>query len=596
MHRNVSLLQEFLHNFYSFLRLRGLVKVLSVNSLQGITQGIGIVFIIPLLQLINPGNDPDNKIALAINNAFSSAGIPLTIYTIVIVYIVLVSFTVILRQYQTVLSSSIIQGYTSHLREQVFNKISSAQWAFLQTKKRSFFIHALTQDINKVSMTTFNLLKLVSAALIILFNIVVAFLINFWFTLITIVFASLLALFSQPLLAKAKSTGIRSRGFHQSIYNSVVEMLNGLKNIKSHNLENEVQESFRNVSRGMVQNVVAFAKTQAFTKGLHGIISVIVLGLYFLVSIQLFSIPTASLLVLIVVFSRLVPKFTGLVSSWQNVLNALPAFEGTEQLLDETAQHAEEEKNGEKDSLPLTEGISLKKVSYDYKDSFSLENISLYIPAGSIVALAGSSGSGKTTTADLITGLLRPQQGRISVDNIPLQGKNIAAWRNSLSYVTQESYFFNDTIRNNLLFGIHRKITDEEIWQTLEACTIAETIKNTEAGLDTIMGDQGTRLSGGERQRLAIARAILRQPALLILDEATSALDYASENMLYKLIYRLKGKMTIIIIAHRLSTIQSVDKIFVLAHGKLAEQGTWNELSQKYDGHLKFLMEQGSLL
>lgn len=591
--QKIPLLKKFLSDFFSFVRFQGLFKIISVNSLQGIMQGIGLVLIIPLLHLLNPSGEAQNDIAQVIQEFFESLNVPLTIHTVVIVYVILVSFSVLLRQYQRILSTTYIQRYISSLRVTLFENISNAKWEFIQNQKRSYFIHSLTQDINRVGITTFNLLRVISTLLIILFNVIVAILIDPLFTILTILFTGVLAYFSRPLLKKAHSIGFMSRRFHRNIYNSASEMLYGLKSVKSHHLEQELQRDFSSVSRGMVKHMIAFIKTQAFTRAIHGITSVFVLGAYLIISIQLFNISIASLIVLVVIFSRLVPKLSGLVTFWQNVLNALPAFEGLDRLLNEAGEKREVVDSFENDELKLRKVLQMENVSYKYSDDFAVKDLTFRIPAHSIVAIAGKSGSGKTSTTDLITGLLKPENGAVKVDDIPLENDKILKWRNSISYITQEVYFFNDTIRNNLLFGINRKVEEDELWKVLEDCALHNVIKSMEHGLDSLIGDRGMTLSGGERQRLALARAVLRQPTLLILDEATSALDYAAENKIYQFLHNLKNKMTVIVIAHRLSTIKSVDSIFVLEEGKLAESGNWEELISKPDGHLKQLLDEG---
>ncbi|MCF8331786.1 MAG: ABC transporter ATP-binding protein/permease [Bacteroidales bacterium] len=558
-------------------------------------QGIGLVLIIPLLHLLNPAGGTQNDIAQVIQQFFNGLNLPLTIHSVVIVYVFLVSFSVILRQYQRILSTSYIQRYISGLRIALFEKISNAKWEFIQNKKRSYFIHSLTQDINQVGITTFNLLRVISTLLIILFNVLVAILIDPLFTILTILFTGILAYFSRPLLKKAHSIGFMSRSFHRNIYNSASEMLYGLKSVKSHHLEQELQKSFGIVSGGMVKHVIAFIKTQAFTRAMHGILSVIVLGAYLILSIELFNISTASLIVLVVIFSRLVPKLSGLVTFWQNVLNALPAFEGLDRLFNEAGNKKEVLDSTDEGYLKLNKELRMEDVSYQYPDGFSIKDLNVDIPAHSLVAIAGESGSGKTSATDLITGLYKPAEGFIYIDNNPLKDDFVLKWRNSISYVTQEVYFFNDTIRNNLLFGINREVKEEEIWQVLKDCALADTIGNTEHGLDTLVGDRGTSLSGGERQRLALARAVLRQPTLLILDEATGALDYAVENKIYRFLHSLKNRMTVIVIAHRLSTLQYADNIFVLDDGKLVEKGKWEELKAKPNGHLRRLLDEGEM-
>ncbi len=177
--------------------------------------------------------------------------------------------------------------------------------------------------------------------------------------------------------------------------------------------------------------------------------------------------------------------------------------------------------------------------------------------------MTGPSGAGKSTLADLIAGLLIPTSGTISCDDISLEGEIRSAWRKNIAYITQEVYLFHDTIRHNLSW-VKKDVSDTTIWKMLESAAAAEFVTRLPQGLDTVIGDRGIRLSGGERQRLALARALLSQPQLLILDEATSALDHENERKIQQALEQLQGKLTIIIIAHRKTSIEHVDHLVEL--------------------------------
>ena len=596
---NIKNLLYFLQHFYRFVKLPTLLKLTTLHTLQGVLQGAGILLIIPLLQLLGDSgitHDGGGKVVEIVKNVFSSLSIPLTIYTVIGTYIFIASFTEILTRYQSVLSLSLMQKYTSHLRVKLYDNLLHSKWGFLQSKRRSLFTHTLTQDISQIGGATFNSLNIFSNVFIILFNTIVACYIHLPFTISTILFAGFLTLISKSLFAKALHSGKKQRGFHQTLFNNIAESLGGLKSIKSHGQEDKQVSTFQNSSEEMVDQIVSFSKVQAYTQGGHGVLSVVVLGIYFLIAIEFFQLEVSSLLVLLFIFSRLVPRFSRLVSSWQQIINMIPAFEGVITLEKEMLESQESKSSDTNKTLDLQESITLNEISYSYNEdnSFELSEIDLTIPAKSQVSFVGLSGSGKTTIADIITGLLSPKSGTVSIDGNLLTPEIMQEWKNSISYVTQESYFLNDSIRNNLMFDLE-DVPEERLWEVLELSAIGDFVKELPDGLDTIIGDRGTLLSGGERQRLSIAKAILKDPALLILDEATSALDYKNESLIYDLIRKLHGKTTVITIAHRLSTIKDSDTIFVLDNGSLVEQGNWSELSKKTGGYLQELITVGEL-
>ena len=220
-----------------------------------------------------------------------------------------------------------------------------------------------------------------------------------------------------------------------------------------------------------------------------------------------------------------------------------------------------------------------------------LHDVTLEIPARRTTALVGVSGGGKTTLADLLLGLLRPDQGRILVDGTPLDQMDLATWRRGIGYVAQESFLFNDTIRQNLLPD--EGAPDEELLEALRTARLDDFVTRLPAGLDTLVGERGVRLSGGERQRLALARALVRRPRLLVLDEATSALDYENEALIRQALERLHGETTVVMITHRLPLARSADRVYVLDRGRVVQSGTWNELAAA-DGRFRELVASGA--
>ncbi len=219
---------------------------------------------------------------------------------------------------------------------------------------------------------------------------------------------------------------------------------------------------------------------------------------------------------------------------------------------------------GEKENWVFTKGVTVEHVTYHYPDSEIevLHDISLEIPKGKTIALIGPSGAGKTTLADIILGLLPPASGNVRMDQHDVY-KNLRTWREKLGYIPQAIYLSDDTIRNNIAFGIYEdQIDDEAIWNALEKAQLKEFVQGLEKGLDTYVGDRGVRLSGGQRQRIGIARALYHDPEILVLDEATSALDSSTEQAVMESIESLQGLKTMIIIAHRLTTIRNADLVY----------------------------------
>ena len=225
----------------------------------------------------------------------------------------------------------------------------------------------------------------------------------------------------------------------------------------------------------------------------------------------------------------------------------------------------------------------------------ALTGVSLVVPARGITAVCGPSGAGKSTLADLLLGLLQPSTGRILVDGEPIAGQRLHAWRQAVGYVPQETFLFHDTIRANLVMA-RPGAAEAELRTALRGAAAEELVDRLPKGLETVLGDRGVRLSGGERQRLALARALLRQPSILVLDEATSSLDNEIERLIQHALGCLHGQMAIVIIAHRMSTVRIADQIIVLKQGKVAEVGSWEDLSRRGMGVFSQLVAAGGAL
>ena len=297
------------------------------------------------------------------------------------------------------------------------------------------------------------------------------------------------------------------------------------------------------------------------------------------VAVRVFAVPAATLLVLLFLFARLMPRVSSVQQGLHQYATALPALAHVEALQARAEAARETVASASAAATPaLTTSVRLERVSFSYADhgQSAVDAVTLSIPVRQTTALVGPSGCGKTTVADLVTGLLLPTSGRVLIDDVELNAERAAAWRGRIGYVAQDAFFFHDSVRANLKWAAPHA-SDAELVAALRAAA-ADFIFQFPEGLDTIIGDRGTRLSGGERQRFALARALARRPDLLILDEATSALDPENERKVFDAIDALTGSMTILLITHRLWTLGRVDTIHVMEDGRLVESGPWDTL------------------
>ena len=286
---------------------------------------------------------------------------------------------------------------------------------------------------------------------------------------------------------------------------------------------------------------------------------------------------------------RLMPSIQVLVSNYTNlrynIVSLDPIYDDLKELEKYNAKFRTDRTKTK--FLELKESIEIRNVSYKYPqgDVQALSNVSLRIPKGKAVAFVGASGAGKTTIVDLILGLLEADEGSILVDGKDINN-NISAWQKNIGYIPQSIYLADESLRSNIAFGLPEdKIDDANLWEAIRLAQLETMMSNLPRGLDTIVGEHGTRLSGGQRQRVGIARALYHNPKVLIMDEATSALDNITEKQITGAIESLRGERTIIMIAHRLTTVKNCDKLYFMEEGRIVQEGSYHEL---VDSNMKF--------
>jgi ATP-binding cassette subfamily C protein len=361
-----------------------------------------------------------------------------------------------------------------------------------------------------------------------------------------------------------------------------------MKIAKSYGAEERHIEIFGKIAEQVRHMYTHAVQNQAEVSYWFNIGSVIILSLILFVSVQVLSIPTAGLLLLLFLFARVMPKFSSIQQNFQSFINMLPSFNRVMEL-QRRCEEAAETKTQRCEKIDMGHGIRFNKVSFGYDgNSPVINDLDITIKAGQTTAIVGPSGAGKTTIADLLMGLIVPNEGRILIDEKEFGPERMKAWREQIGYVPQDTFLFNDTARANLLWASPAS-SEEEINRSLRFAAAEEFVNGLPKGLNTILGDRGILVSGGEKQRIALARALLRKPSLLILDEATSSLDSENEKRIQEAIEKLHGQMTILVISHRLSTIRGADIIHVVEGGHLVESGPWEELITKENGRFKAL-------
>ncbi|MCA9050840.1 MAG: ABC transporter ATP-binding protein [Planctomycetaceae bacterium] len=560
----------------------------------GMLGGCGILLLIPLLQVIGAGQrESSHGVSRILTSLCFSVGLEPRLGTILLVFLILVGLQALLVRQSVLVNTQLQLGLGKQLQDRLFESIARCRWNFFTGVRQSDFVHALTHDLNRVSFGATTLLNLVSSGVLVAVHLTVSVLISPWLTVTVLCALGLLTPLLLLLNRLARKSGKQLSGKSMEYYHHVQQQLAGMKEFKSLGAEQRQIDHFQSLTTDMQRTQTEFRAANADSAVVFTFGSALLLSGIVLAAVDLFQTPVVELLVLVAVFSRIAPQFRQLQSQWQQWLHTLPAFESVSAMLERC--DAEREQTGGKTPAATSvcpskaaascPNIELRNVSFRYGPlgtKQALKNLHVTIPAGRITALAGASGAGKTTVADLLLGLLVPNEGQILADGVPLSESSLPTWRSRIGYVPQETYLLNDTIRANLLLA-RPEATDRQLNEALQAAA-GEFAFQSSRGLDSLVGDSGLQLSVGERQRLALARALLRQPDILILDEATSSLDTANQSRIQTAIELLRGRMTVVVIAHRLSTIRHADQIVVLDGGEIVEAGTFDSLTAQSDG------------
>jgi len=550
----------------------------------GLAEGIGLLMIIPLLHLIGLGGAADSGVVTAfIGRSLALLGLPLTLPAILCVYVALVASCAVASRFRDMQNIKIIQGFTYFLRNDLYEDLTRVDWLSFTRIRAADITHVLTAGMEMVGGGGQLLFMLVSTLVIAAVNIVVAFTLSPAMTALALGIGALLLLILRPFNRQALHIGKEFHQAREEMFAVVTDNLGGMKVAKSYGLEKRCAHHFRVATGRLVDQVIKFARLSTATHMVNEIGAAVALSVLFLCGVEVMQLPAAYLLLLAFLFARVLPKFSQAQRYYQWICNTLPSYGAVLAMQDRLVQGQEPRCASAGQPLRLEQEIELRGVSFRYDQTShddAVHEVDLMIPARRLTAITGPSGAGKSTLADLIMGLLVPDQGQVLIDGAPLEGPRLHDWRSAVGYVPQETFLFHDTVRANLHCA-QPDAGEEDLWRVLQLAAAAEFVARLPQGLDTVLGDRGVRLSGGERQRLALARALLRRPALLLLDEATSSLDVENERQIQEAVRRMPRDMTVVVIAHRLSTVRLSERIVVMDQGRVAAVGAWDQLANQ---------------
>ena len=594
---------------------RYLVWSVVFNILSAVLNIFSFMAIIPILQILfQTGGDSvpqslmpiswDNLQEALSNNAnyyvgqlIESIG-PTTTLLVIGVFLAFMTF---LKTGAYFLSSATIipirTGVVRDIRNQLYRKITSLPLGFFSEERKGDIIARMSGDVAEVENSIMSSLDMLFKNPILIIAYFSTLLIISWqLTLFTLVFVPVMGWFMGMVGRKLKQNSIKAQALWSDTISQVEETLGGLRIIKAFCAEKKMNNRFDRINSAYRNDIMRVNIRQQMahpmSEFLGTVMIVIVLwfgGILVLSGDKMLTGPT--FIYYLVMLYSIINPLKEFSKAGYNIPKGLASMERIDKILN--AENNIVENPSPRHIASFEHQIEFRNVSFRYDKKWILRNINLTIPKGKTIALVGQSGGGKSTLVDLIPRYYDVQEGEVLIDGVNVKDLGIHDLRQLIGNVNQEAILFNDSFRNNISFGVDGA-TDEQIAEAAKIANAYDFIMQTEKQFDTPVGDRGSRLSGGQRQRVSIARAILKNPPILILDEATSALDTESERLVQDALERLMKTRTTVAIAHRLSTIKCADEICVIHEGEIVERGTHDQLLA-IDGYYKKLNDMQSL-
>ena len=475
-----------------------------------------------------------------------------------------------------------LQEYvTRDLRNAVYRHLAHLPLGYFTQMKAGQILSRVINDTfeTRLILTQIVTQSLQSASLVLVY-IAILFSISWQLSLIALVILPLLGFSLQPMLRKLRRGNLRRGNVHGEMTSVLQETISGIRLVKASRTESYEEGRFAEGSNKYASSSLKLTRlalvAPPVTEIIGTVIAVLILWIGAWQVLRSGTMTGATLLAFLTLVLRLLQPLKQLSQMRTTAQSSLASAERLFEILDSPAEFQRD--RGTRETATFDRHLEFENVTFSYGDAPVLSHIDLSASKGEVVALVGPSGSGKSTLVDLIPRFYEPTSGRILLDGIDIRDIKLPVLRSLTGIVSQETVLFHDTVRSNIAYGATNRYTQEQIEAAARAANAHEFIMELPRGYDTLLGERGTRLSGGQRQRLAIARALLTDPPILILDEATSALDTESERLVQEAVDRLLQGRTVFVIAHRLSTITHADQILVLDRGEIVERGTHAEL------------------
>jgi ATP-binding cassette subfamily C protein len=571
-------LLEFARDFADFAGKR-LPPAMVLLVLGTFIEGVGLILLLPLLSVVS-GQGSGSATIDAVTGSllawvpgaspFWQIALLLGLFALLMVArgVIIVARDLHLARLQV--------GFVESRRSEIIRLLARARWNVVSRLRHGRITHVLGEDIQATGGAAQLLLQCVILCALLVVQFALLILLSPTLAALGVALGVVGLVTLRPALNRSRELGTRYTATQLELTNSTHQFLGGLKLAMSQNLEQTYVRAFEDTLDDAARQQIAFARQRVLTQIIWSSAVAGAAGLSILIGIGIMATAPALLVAFLFILARMSGEAIRVQASLQQIFHSLPAYGKLKALTQELqAAGSGEGKPATVNRLPAAPTIEFRDVGYrhvpaatDADAPAGVGGVTFRIEAGEFLGVTGPSGAGKTTLIDLVVGLYTPQEGEIAVGGEPLSGTMLWRWRESISYISQDSFLFHDSIRNNLLWA-RPDAGEPELWAALETAAAAEIVRNMAQGLDTLVGERGTLLSGGERQRVALARALLRRPVLLVLDEATNAIDAEAEAEILGRIVRQEPRPTIIMVAHREESLRLCTRVVRVSGGQL---------------------------
>ena len=577
--KNTSLLKYF--SYFKNIAGRHMYGYILVNLLVGLLDGLGLAMFIPLLGIASGINantgDENSDVINFIVNLFDSVGVDLNLVNALLFMVVVFSIKGVFYYLRNVYFIKIRVKSVSLLRLNLIKSLNELSYSGFTKLEAGRIQNTMVGELGKVIGALMSFFVYLQHIIMLATYIFLAFIANWQFAILVAIGGSLSNLFYKYInnYTKEKATLLSSKG---NSFNAIlIQILHNFKYLKATN-------HYQLFSKKLVNNIheqekinLGVGKISSIGESLREPFTIVIITGVIIVQTSYLGESFSSILLSLLLFYRALGHLVSMQNSWNTFLTNSSGIDSFETLLSDFKHYQEPLHYQEK--IEHIDDISIKNISLSFRGKKAIDNISFSIKKNSSVAFVGESGAGKTTLANIISGLQTPDDGEIIIEGKSLYKTNLNSFRNHLGYITQEAVIFNDSIFNNVTFWQEKsKENEEKFRKTIEKVSLSEFLNELPEKENTQLGNNGILISGGQKQRISIARELYKDAELLILDEATSALDTETERHIKNNIDLLQGQTTLIIIAHRLSTIKNVDIIYLLDKGKIIASGDFDSL------------------